>query len=70
MIRVLPAGGAVIAETRSGDLINHTNIHLYIIAFSWKITCIIARIWSYVLTYGALLNDIQKLSHLTENCLR
>jgi len=31
------------------------------IAFSWKITCIIPKILSFVLTYGAPLNDIQKL---------
>ena len=42
-------------------LVNNKYIQLYIIAFIWKITCIIAQIWSFVLTHGAPLNDIQKL---------
>jgi hypothetical protein len=41
--------------------VNNTNVQVCIIAFGWKITCIFAQICSFVLTYGAALNYIQKL---------
>jgi hypothetical protein len=47
VIGYLPEGGAVLAETCCGHLVNNTNIILYITAFSWKTTCIIAQIFKF-----------------------